>query len=105
MPGLQVMIFGGDVVVWEAGDCFEPCGSHRFFERCGAAPFPVRSRGHEFVMHGVLMDVVESGEVALLMSQMGFPEVLPEPGAAGVIVAAVEFAGGQAVEFPDHLAE
>ena len=56
-------------------------------------------------MDGVLMDVVEPGEVAPLMSEMGFPEVLPEPGAAGLIVAVVELAGGQAVEFPDHFAE
>ena len=39
--GLQVMIFGGDFVVWEGGDRFEPCGSHCLFERCRAAPFPV----------------------------------------------------------------
>jgi len=81
----------------ESVDSFYLSAGGFALEPTGGAPWVLASQRNESVFHGVLMDVVEPGEVALLEGQLRLPEVMPDF-AIGRVVETVDIAGGFLVE-------
>ena len=67
----------------------------------GGTPGILIRHGHEGVMDGVLMDVVQPREVGALVGEAGVPVVVPDL-ASGCGVEAVDPVGGGAVQFLEH---
>ena len=57
------------------------------------------------MMNGVLMDIMKSSQIARLVGEMSFPEILPKPSSADNSLPAIEFFGSEAVEFSNTFAE
>lgn len=91
-----------DLFVGEAGDRLQPGRRNRFLERGSTAPFPVRTHGHQLVMHRVLMNVVQASKVTALMGEMSLAKILSEPPAPGSPIAQVHLLRREAVELSHH---
>ena len=95
-------VFLRDLVVLEAADGLHPGRRDGFLESAGTAPFPVRSSGHQAVMHGVLMNVMQAGKITALEGKMGFAEILPQTRPPRRPLPTVELLGRQAVKLLHH---
>ena len=56
-------------------------------------------------MHGVLMNVMQPGEVTSLEGDVRLPVVLPKPASSGLTVPAIQFLCAETVQFLDHGAQ
>ena len=102
---LRIPILFCDQVVFKTADCLQTCRTDRLPESLSTTPLPVGPDGHEFVMYGVLVDVIQSCEITSLMREVRFTKVLPQPGASRFVIAMIEFLRRQAVQFPYHRTE
>ena len=57
---LRVTVLHRDLVEFETGNRLQPRRSHGLFEGVSTAPFPIGSDSNQFVMHGVLMHIMQS---------------------------------------------
>ena len=88
---LRVTVLHGDLVEFETGNRLQLRRSHGLFEGVSTAPFPIGSDGHQLVMHGVLMHIMQSRQITPLMREVCVTEVLPQSSAPRLVFSAIQF--------------